>query len=137
MQARIRALTKRPSILRALAKGTVTDVIAVMDTHADAVIKQLQVYPPPPPGSRYKRTNTYRDSWKQTDVRLTADGLVKSIESDATDPYGRTYSVLVGGDEAGKGQWGVHKQTGWPLIAEVLRAGYDRKIRRAVHEALA
>ena len=138
ISARVRSLTKRPSLLEARAKGTILEVISVMDFHVDQVIRYLSTFEPPvKPNSKYVRTHTARDSWSRSDTKVTEDGLVTRISNDAGVRGGREYSSIVYGDEEGRNQdpYG-NIAPGWPLMAEVLRTGFDKKIRRAVKRAL-
>jgi hypothetical protein len=133
---RIRAVTKPKQRLDVLARNALGEVVTFMDAHLDRSIKRLQQYPPPRPGSRYVRTYTLRGAWRNSGVRLTREGLVGSVSNDAIDPYGSHYAELVHGDDAGMGQLGLHRGTGWPLMAEVLRTGYRDGVKRAIQRGL-
>src|SRR3990167_11405004 len=69
-----------------------------------------RTYPPQPVGSKYRRTKTYFNSFQ---VIKIPDGW--SLQSDATDPRGRAYTVFVGGDDKGGGMaWNTKH---WPVIS--------------------
>ena len=144
ISGRIRGLTKRPSLLKAIAENTITSVQAEMEAHANKVIKRLKHYPPVPPNSKYVRTNTLKDSWEWPGntpslSRVTKDGIVVTIQNDATElaGAGRRYAQLVHGDESGTGQLQVHRDHRWILMKDAIdRPTYNQKIRKAVHEAL-
>lgn len=139
--ARIRALTKAPDRLQKIANNLLGEAVATMDIQLDQALDTMQTEPGLKPGSRYVRTHTYRDSWERSDVRLTGSGLVGTLSSDAVDPHGEHYTAKVGGDEQGVGQLEMHKETGWPLVAEALRGfpgqqSFRQRVRKAVHKAV-
>ena len=132
--ARIRALTKKPTRLQALANNLLGEVVQVMDRQLDDAVDIMKTEPPPKPDSTYVRTHNYQRSWKRSDVRLRGSGLVGTIRNDMR------YAVFVGGDESGTGQLDMHASTGWPLLATALRdagnVSFSEKLRKAVHEAI-
>lgn len=141
IQARVRAVTKRPKLNEAIAKGVIDDIQKAVEDHANKAVRTLQRYPPKPPESRYIRTNTLKNLWESPAntpslSRITADGIVVSIQNDAIDPRGKHYAELVHGDEEGTGQLSLHAGHGWKTMASVLREGYQQKIRQAVKQAL-
>ena len=144
IRGRIRGLTKRPNLLKAIAANTVTSVQVEMEAHANKVIRRLRRYPPVPPNSKYIRTNTLKDSWEWPGntpslSRVTKDGIVVTIQNDATEleGAGRHYAQLVHGDEGGAGQLQVHSDHHWILMKDAIdRPTYNWKIRKSVHEAL-
>lgn len=136
MIGRIRAVGGSKRRLELIAKGVLGEVVVYMDKHLDKGLRIMQTEPPPKAGSFYVRTHTYQRSWTRTDVRLTNEGLIGSLNSNAVDPYGAHYTVIVGGDEQGVGQLEMHSSTGWPLLAEVLRNGYVQGLKEVIHDAL-
>lgn len=136
MIARIRAVGGKPRRLELMARGALSEVVIYMDQHLDKALKTMQTEPPLKAGSHYVRTHTYQRSWHRTDVRLTNEGLIGSLNSNAVDPYGSHYTVVVGGNEQGVGQLEMHRDTKWPLLAGVLRTNYAPGLRRTIKDAL-
>lgn len=140
--ARIRSLTRKPTRLKAIADGLLGEVVVLMDRQLDDALKIMQTEPPPKLDSSYIRTHTYQRSWRRTDVRSTSSGLIGTLNSDAIDPEGKHYSEIVGGDESGEGQLGMHRDTGWPLVAVALREGelggrsFSSKLRAVIRKAV-
>lgn len=134
--ARIRSVTKPSRRLELASKGLLSELVSFMDQHTDKALTVLKTYPPPRGGSNYVRTFTLQRAWRRTDTRLTNAGLITGISNDAVDPRGSHYSELVHGSESGMGQLSIHSETGWPLMAEVLRAGYVQGLKRTIKNAL-
>lgn len=130
MNARIRSLTKPKLLTQAKVKGVLGEFIAIMDIQLDDAVDNLHSYPPPKPDSRYERTGDYGAGWYRTDTRLTGGELIGEIHNNVY------YAMRVGGDEQGLNQLGMHHDTRWPLMAEVLRDGYVKKMRKAIKEFL-
>jgi hypothetical protein len=82
----------------------------------NSTVDELKVYPPPPQGSKYKRTFHYRKSWaiqenKGRSFTLTSD----TVRAGAK----KQYSQYVGGWSDGTGQAMIH-QGRWPIISNVV-----------------
>ena len=144
LSVRIRGLTKRKSLLEAKAKGTVDAVRKVMEKHAASTVRKMQNnYNTVPISPNYKRTFNLKNLWEYPGnppglTSITADGIVVRIQNDVTEVIGshRPYAVKIHGDESGNGQVPFQGKRGWKLIKDVVREGYQEKIRAAVHEAL-
>lgn len=128
---RIRALTTQKSLLDARARGIVANVIEGMNQQLDNTVKGLRMEPLPKDGSRYIRTHRYSTGFVNLGVTQTREGLVGRLGRDIPIDY----VEKVGGNEAGNNQWEMHNTTGWPLIAEVLRTGYQDRLRKAIRNA--
>lgn len=131
MTPRIRALTSQKSLLDAKARGIVLNVIEGMNRQLDDAVKELRMEPPPKAGSRYIRTHRYSTGFANGGVTETREGLVGRLVRDIPIDY----VEAVGGNESGNNQWEMHNTTGWPLIAEVLRTGYQDRLKRALRNA--
>ena len=81
-------------------------------------------YPPRLPWSKYRRTNTYYNSF-----RIESIGRGYILSSNAQQ-HGRRYTKYVGGLADGTGQAGVHRGR-WTLIYHAVRAATERIIERA------
>lgn len=125
LSARIRSVTK-PGRLDKFSKHAKEAIATVMESHADRAIDIMRIYPPPKPNSSYIRTGDLGRGWSRTNVRETSNGLIVTVHNEMY------YSVRVHGDEQGMGQWEMHEDTGWPLVAEVLREDYRDRLRRVI-----
>jgi hypothetical protein len=79
---------------------------------AQAIVKQMKIYPPVPTGSRYVRTYKLRDSWK---VNRSITGY--TVSGNPTSK-GHAYGRYVVGDFAGGGQAWMHVGR-WLLFRDV------------------
>jgi hypothetical protein len=102
---------------------------------AQAIVKQMKIYPPAPSGSRYVRTYRLRDSWK---INRSITGYTVSGNPIAR---GRAYGRYVVGDFAGGGQAWMHVGR-WLLFRDVaehevslLPPMVEEKIRFQVKQA--
>ncbi len=101
--------------IRALAqfRGSVPEIAdKEIELTADVIKLKMRMYPPPPAGSRYRRTYTLQNAWK---VKRVSGGF-----SISADPIlrGRRYGIFVVGDDMRQGQAAVH--TGrWKLFRDV------------------
>jgi hypothetical protein len=84
------------------------------------IVRRMQIYPPPPPRSKYVRTYRFKNAWRTSEV----PGGV-SIRNAVTDKRGRMYPVYVVGDAEGEGQAQVHAGR-WPVFARVTDDALDR-----------
>jgi hypothetical protein len=96
---------------------------------ADDVLDELQIYPPPPPNSKYVRTYRLRNGWRIGIIPATG-GFTIEILNDATDKRGVEYSKYVVGSLAQarttalKAQAWMHKGR-WPLAADTINAWFE------------
>ncbi len=67
------------------------------------IVRRMQIYPPPPPRSKYARTYRFKNAWRITE---TLDGFI--VRNAVRNPRGRLYPVYVVGDAEGEGQAEVH-----------------------------
>lgn len=81
--------------------------------------KRITTYPPPIPGSRYRRTGIYGRAWR---IRRNPSGARRtagySLIGQARQ-RGRDYTRYVGGDAYGQRQASVHRGR-WPVASDVL-----------------
>lgn len=107
-------------------------VVKFMRSYLNDVKKEVWVYPPPPPNSKYERTGRLHESWK-VDVKDTSHSITGYITNDAVDDRGRHYSSYV------QGQWQVwyHAQTGWKVLYDyVERATFRRDLQQVINDAM-
>lgn len=83
-----------------------------------------RVYPPELPGQRYRRTGTYRRSFRVEPV-----GRGYRLYSDAVQ-RGRRYTRYVGGAADGSGQARIHAGR-WTLIRDAVESAQRAIIERA------
>lgn len=133
VQARVRSLTKKPLQLEAKGKDVVAKLQGEMNAYLNkTTIALINSYPPKPPESRYVRTYKLQRGWHKVASHLTSEGIVGQINNDTE------YAIGVQGNEQGKEQWHIHSEHHWPLLKDLLnRAEYNRRIRKALHDALA
>lgn len=145
IQSRFTAVRSREKRLELRARDMFRSVKEVMEEHADKVALKAAKYPAAPnPESALRRTFEYQRQWLANvpnSAHESKDSLVVEITNDAIERPprmgGRPYARGVRGDNRGEGQFGVHKGRWTPLKELLDRPGYNKKIRKAVKEALA
>ena len=121
LRARFRALTANSKQVR--SEQIIAEVTRYQNEWGRGVIDVVREYPPEKPHSRYRRTHDLYGGWKVA-TRLTASSLITIINNEMH------YAVRVHGDSAGKGQWIMHRSTGWLRLYDYLkRTEYNRNIR--------
>ncbi|RMD64626.1 hypothetical protein D6833_04140 [Candidatus Parcubacteria bacterium] len=98
---------------------------------ARKIVKRMQRYPPPPVGSRYKRTFRLKRSWKIRRAGKTG----YMIMSDARDKRGRRYTRYVVGDARGAGQAWMHVGR-WQVFRDVVEEEFA-KAPKAIQRSIA
>lgn len=122
----------------------------IINTKAVAVVEQamtefaeelktaMQVYPPPAPRQRYRRTYRLRRSWyKAGPVRVSGHirVVVSSDPAIARDPRtGFQYAAVVQGGR--RYQWPFFAARGWQRITDTQRRLWD-KYRKRIQRAFA
>ncbi|MGH9158201.1 MAG: hypothetical protein ACRD1K_20725 [Acidimicrobiales bacterium] len=91
------------------------------------IVRIMKPYPPPPPGSTYRRTMRLKGSW-----RIQAAGATGYTVKNIAARRGRRYSVYVIGDASGKRQAGIHAGR-WKLLRFVAE-NEVRKMPKAIIE---
>jgi hypothetical protein len=92
--------------------------------------RTMQMYPPPPPQSTYRRTGTYGRRWNSR-VSGSASGLTGRVGNNVP------YAPFVGSSMF---QTARHNRTGWRTDADAIRANEDvilADFQAAVDRALA
>ncbi len=84
------------------------------------IVRRMQIYPPPPPKSKYVRTYRFKNAWRTSEV---PGGI--AIRNAVTDRRGRLYPVYVVGDAEGQGQAQVHAGR-WPVFRQVTDDAVQR-----------
>jgi hypothetical protein len=96
---------------------------------ADDVLDELRKYPPPPVGSKYKRTYRLKNGW-EISIVPSSGGFTIEIRNTAVSPRGRSYPKRVVGSlataraTAAAAQAWMHKGR-WPLAADTVNAWYE------------
>ncbi len=84
------------------------------------IVRRLQIYPPPPPRSRYVRTYRFKNAWR---VAEQPDGY--SISNAVRGSRNRPYAAYVTGNAEGESQATIHAGR-WPVFRDVVDDALDR-----------
>ncbi len=84
------------------------------------VVRRMQIYPPPPPRSKYVRTYRFKGAWRITEQ---PDGW--QVTNMVRDRRNRPYAGWVVGNAEGDMQAGVH-QGRWPVFRTTTDAAMQR-----------
>jgi len=101
----------------------------VYNSLADDVLDELRTYPPPPAGSKYKRTYRLKNGW-QMSIAPSSGGFTIEIRNDAISPRGQSYPRRVVGSLASARataaaiQAWMHRGR-WPLAFDTVNAFYE------------
>jgi hypothetical protein len=87
---------------------------ATIKKSANAVIRRMKIYPPPPSKSKYVRTYRLQRSWR---AKRSATGY--TISADPVSKYGVRYGRYVVGFADSTGQAWMHVGR-WNLLRDVL-----------------
>ena len=92
-------------------------------------------YPPPPSGSRYKRTRNYGRLWTQK-IEEDGDGITGILGNAVRDPrYGRAYGPYVGSAErqarVHQGRWTTDEQAIMQNL-DAIEGDFAQAVERAL-----
>lgn len=80
---------------------------------------RVTTYPPPPPGSRYRRTYTYKRGWTIRKNPSATRAIAGYTLVGRAVQRGRDYTKYVGGSAYGTSQAGIHRGR-WVTVRDAL-----------------
>lgn len=87
---------------RIMRLASLSGLESELETGADTIVEEAQIYPPERPGQRYVRKERLKRAWRRGDARRDGGSLVVNVTNDT--PYG----LFVQGDEQAeihRGRW--------------------------------
>lgn len=106
----------------------------IIDEWQETTVLIARKYPPPPPGSKYVRTDKLKNSWRMSPITGVAT-IRASVYSDGTADagYGDYAPYVMGGRQASihRGRW----KTDAGIAGETMR-DVKRKLSRAMKRTL-